>query len=140
VHVIHEVTGVPLKYFPHLAACELAGALGLVLCIWWPSMEVAASIVLVLYFVGATVSHLRISDVKGLGPAVFMLAVTAGALVAHLVFTCLRALDVPSLLSWPRAVTWLGISGAMQAFVRQKHLRRERVSTGKKKVWKYSNP
>ena|ERR1700682_1759388 len=32
------------------------------------------------------------------------------------------------------------LSGAMQALVRQKHLRRERVSIGKKKVWKYSNP
>src|SRR2546421_6455593 len=65
VHGIHEVTGAPLKYFSLLAACELAGALGLVLGIWWPSMEVAARIGLVLYFVGATVSHLRISDVKG---------------------------------------------------------------------------
>jgi hypothetical protein len=84
VHVIHEVVGVPLKYFSFLAACELAGALGLVLGIWWPSMGVAASIGLVLYFVGATVSHLRVSDVKGLGPAVFMLAVAAGALAMRI--------------------------------------------------------
>ena len=27
VHVIHEVIGVPLRYFPLLAACEVAGAL-----------------------------------------------------------------------------------------------------------------
>ncbi len=80
VHVIHEVVGVPLKYFSLLAACELAGALGLVLGIWWPVMGVAASIGLVLYFVGATVSHLRVGDVKGIGPAGFMLAVAAGAL------------------------------------------------------------
>ena len=25
VHIVHEVVGVPLKYFPHLGACELAG-------------------------------------------------------------------------------------------------------------------
>ena len=31
VHVIQEVVGVPLQFFPLLAACELAGALGLVL-------------------------------------------------------------------------------------------------------------
>lgn len=73
-----------MKYFSLLAACELAGALGLVLGIWWPSMGVAASIGLVLYFVGATVSHLRVGDVKGLGPAVFMLAVAAGALATRI--------------------------------------------------------
>jgi len=80
VRVIHEVIGVPLKYFSLLAACEFAGALGLVLGIWWPSMGVAASIGLILYFVCATVSHLRVGDVKGIGPAVFMLAMAAGAL------------------------------------------------------------
>jgi hypothetical protein len=31
VHVVHEVVGVPLKYFPHLAACKLAGHWGLFL-------------------------------------------------------------------------------------------------------------
>ncbi len=84
VHVIHEVVGAPLKYFSLLAACELAGALGLVLGIWWPSLGVAASIGLVLYFVGATVSHLRVGDVKGMVPAVFMLAVAAGALALRI--------------------------------------------------------
>src|SRR5260370_7235206 len=29
VRLVHEVVGVALKYFPLLAACELAGALGL---------------------------------------------------------------------------------------------------------------
>src|SRR5271155_4710521 len=32
------------------------------------------------------------------------------------------------------------LSGAMQAIVRQGRLRRERVTVGRKKVWKYSNP
>ena len=41
VRIIHEVIGVPLKYFSLLAACEFAGALGLVLGIWWPSLGVA---------------------------------------------------------------------------------------------------
>jgi len=81
VRVIHEVIGVPLRYFPLLATCEFAGALGLVLGIWWPPMGVAAGIGLVLYFVGAVVSHLRVGDVKGIGPAAFMLAVAAAALV-----------------------------------------------------------
>ena len=35
---------------------------------------------MVIYFVGAVVSHLRVGDIKGIGPAVFMLMVAAGAL------------------------------------------------------------
>src|SRR5215472_3811441 len=80
VHVINEVVGVPMKYFPHLAACEFAGALGLVLGVWLPWMGVAAGIGLVVYFVGAVISHLRAGDIKGMGPAVFMLMVAAGTL------------------------------------------------------------
>jgi DoxX-like family len=41
VQVIHQVVGVPMKYFPLLAACEFAGALGVVLGIWWPLLGVA---------------------------------------------------------------------------------------------------
>jgi uncharacterized membrane protein YphA (DoxX/SURF4 family) len=84
IKVIHETVGVPLKYFPLLAACEFAGALGLVLGIWWPILGVAAAIGLVLYFVGATVSHLRVSDVKGLGPPAFLLVVAAAALATRM--------------------------------------------------------
>jgi hypothetical protein len=80
VQVIHEVVGVPLKYFPLLAACEVAGALGAVLGIWWPLLGVAAGIGLVIYFAGASASHLRVGDVKGIGPATFMLVVAAASL------------------------------------------------------------
>jgi hypothetical protein len=81
VHIINEVVGVPLKYFPHLASCEFAGALGLVLGIWWPFLGVVAGIGLVVYFVGAVVSHVRVGDVKGVGPAAFMLIISAAAFV-----------------------------------------------------------
>lgn len=80
VQVIHEVIGVPLKYFPLLAACEFAGALGIVLGIWWPLLGVAAGVGLVIYFVGASVSHLRVGDVNGVGPAAFILVIAAAAL------------------------------------------------------------
>ena len=86
VHVIQEVVGVPLQFFPLLAACELAGALGLVLGIWSGWVGVAAGIGLVIYFVGAVVSHLRVGDVKGMGPAVFML-IAAGVALALRVLT-----------------------------------------------------
>src|SRR5713101_1136916 len=80
VKVVHETVGVPLKDFPLLAACEFAGAAGLVVGVWWPLVGIAAGIGLVLYFVGAIVSHLRVGDVKGIGSAAFMLVLAAGAL------------------------------------------------------------
>jgi uncharacterized membrane protein YphA (DoxX/SURF4 family) len=86
VKVIHETVGVPMKYFPALAACELAGATGLVLGIWLPFLGIAASIGLVIYFVGAVVSHLRVGDAKGIGPAAMLLTMSAAAL-------CLRILS-----------------------------------------------
>jgi hypothetical protein len=80
VHVVHEVVGVPFKYFPHLAGCEFAGALGLVLGIWWPPLGIAAGIGLVVYFVGAVVAHLRVADVKGIVPAAVILILCVAAL------------------------------------------------------------
>ncbi len=84
VKVIHETLGVPFKYFPLLAACEFAGALGLVAGIWWPALGVAAAIGVVLYFVAAVVFHLRVGDIKGIGPALFLLVLAAGALAVRL--------------------------------------------------------
>jgi uncharacterized membrane protein YphA (DoxX/SURF4 family) len=84
VRVLHEIVGVPLKYFPVLAACEFAGALGIVLGTWWRPLGVAAGIGVVLYFVGAIVSHLRVGDVKGVGPASFMLMLALGGLVMRI--------------------------------------------------------
>ena len=84
VRVIHETVGVPLKFFPLLAACEFAGALGLLKGIGWPPLGVAGGIGLVLYFVGAVVSHLRIGDFKGIGSAAFMLVVAAAALAMRI--------------------------------------------------------
>jgi hypothetical protein len=84
VRVIHETVGVPLKFFPFLAACEFTGALGLLAGIAWPPLGVAGGIGLVLYFVGAVVSHLRVGDFKGIGSAAFMLVVAAGALILRI--------------------------------------------------------
>jgi hypothetical protein len=86
VKVIESV-GVPVKYFPLLAACEFAGALGLVAGIWWAILGIAAAIGLVLYFAGAIVSHLRVGDIKGIGPAAFMLALAAGVLALRALTT-----------------------------------------------------
>ena len=87
IRVIHEIVGVPLRYLPLLAACEFAGALGAVLGILWPTLGMAAGIGLVLDFVGAVISHLRVGDVKGVGPAAFMLVVAAAALTLRVLTT-----------------------------------------------------
>ena len=85
VKVVHETVGVPLKYFPLLAACELAGAVGLVLGILWPILGIAAGAGLELYFLGAIASHLRVGDAKGIGSAGFMLVFAAVVLALRLV-------------------------------------------------------
>ena len=84
VHVVHEVVGVPFKYFPHLAVCEFAGALGLVLGIWWRPLGIAAGIGLVVYFVGAVVAHLRVADMKGMVPAAVILVLCVVALALRI--------------------------------------------------------
>ena len=84
VKVVHETVGVPMKCFPLLAACEIAGAVGLVLGIWWLRLGVAAGIGLFLYFLVAVLSHLRVGDVKGIGPAAFLLTLSVGTLYLRL--------------------------------------------------------
>src|SRR5215467_4391592 len=80
VKVIHETVGVPMKYFPALAACEFAGAAGLMVGIWWPLLGVAASVGLVIYFAGAIISHLRVGDLKEIGPAALLWTMSAATL------------------------------------------------------------
>lgn len=84
VKVIHDIVGVPMKYLPLLAACEFAGAIGLIAGIWWPGPGVAAGAGLVCYFIGATVSHVRVGDFKGIGPAAFMLVLAIAALALRM--------------------------------------------------------
>jgi hypothetical protein len=79
-----------LKNFPSTSG---AGALGVVLGIWWPLLGVAAGIGLVIYSVGASVSHLRVGDVKGIGPAAFILVLAAAALALRILTTGFILLD-----------------------------------------------
>jgi hypothetical protein len=66
VHVINEVAGVPLGFFPLLAICEIAGGMGLLAGIWRTKLGVAAGGGLVLYFVGAMIAHVRVGDWDGI--------------------------------------------------------------------------
>jgi hypothetical protein len=77
VQIIHAEVGVPLSLFPVLAACELAGAAGLLAGIRWRSLGIAAAVGVVVYFVGAIASHIVAGDTGGSGGAIFMLVVAA---------------------------------------------------------------
>jgi hypothetical protein len=72
--------GVPRAWLPRLAICEFAGALGLLAGLVWRPFGIAAGVGLVLYFVGAVITHVRASDVKGLPTPMVMLVVSAVAL------------------------------------------------------------
>jgi Flp pilus assembly protein TadB len=69
--------GVPLGMFPFLAACEIAGAAGLVAGLWYAPLGIAAAIGVVLYFIGAAGAHLRKRDFKGLPNALVLLIFAA---------------------------------------------------------------
>jgi uncharacterized membrane protein YphA (DoxX/SURF4 family) len=73
--------GVPLTWFPRLAALEIAGAVGLLVGIAYRPLGIAAAVGVVLYFAGAVVAHLRVKDVKGLPVPAVLLLVAVAALV-----------------------------------------------------------
>jgi hypothetical protein len=72
--------GVPLGLFPFLAACEIAGAAGLLAGLWYAPLGIAAATGLVLYFLGAAGAHLRKRDFKGLPSPMAILIFAATAL------------------------------------------------------------
>jgi uncharacterized membrane protein YphA (DoxX/SURF4 family) len=86
-HLVEGLTGlgVPLGMFTFLAACEIAGAIGLVIGFWYPPLGIAAAIGLVLYFVGAVGAHLRKSDFKGVPTPTVLLLASAAALTLQAV-------------------------------------------------------
>jgi hypothetical protein len=72
--------GVPLKWFPFLAACEVAGAVGLLVGIAYAPLGIAAAVGVILYFVGAMITHLRARD-KAIIPPLVLLALAVAALL-----------------------------------------------------------
>ncbi len=84
VQSIHEVVGVPLSWFPWLAACEVAGAIGLLVGIAWAPIGIAAAIGVVLYMTGAVIGHIRVRDYKSIGNPAFPLVMAVAALITRL--------------------------------------------------------
>ncbi|WP_405063833.1 DoxX family protein [Kribbella sp. NBC_01505] len=62
-----------------LATTEVAGALGLLVGLIWPPLGVLAGLGIILYFLGAIASHLRIRDWH-IAPPTVLLAIAAGTL------------------------------------------------------------
>ena len=87
VQVINEVVRVPMKWFPWLAACEFAGAAGLLIGLAWPPIGMAAAVGLVLYFLGAIVAHLRVGDIKGIGTPSLPFGLAIACLVTRILST-----------------------------------------------------
>ena len=83
VKSLHNVVGVPMRWFPFLAGLEFAAALGLLVGIRWAPLGIAAAGGMTLYFVGAIVAHARVKDWKGAGPAVQMLCLAVAGLTTR---------------------------------------------------------
>jgi hypothetical protein len=81
---IHETVGVPLRFLPHLAALEIAAAVGLLIGLVWAPLGVAAAAGAVLYMIGAVISHARVQDLKGMANPALPLALAIAALVTRL--------------------------------------------------------
>ena len=82
--MIHGVVGVPLVWFPVLAACELAGALGLLAGIRRRGLGTAAAAGMIVYFVGAVLGHVRVGDSAGAWTPVPLLFLALAALLTRI--------------------------------------------------------
>ncbi|GGG29558.1 hypothetical protein GCM10007304_49250 [Rhodococcoides trifolii] len=74
--------GFPDDKIPLLAVVELAGAVGLIIGIFFTPLAIAAAIGVVLYFVGAVVGHIRVKDGQ-FGPAAFLLVLALVAVIVN---------------------------------------------------------
>jgi hypothetical protein len=84
VKTIVEGANVPIQWLPWLAACEIAGAVGILIGIAWAPLGIAASLGLVLYFVGALVAHARAGDFRGMLTPIVPLLFSVAVLVTRI--------------------------------------------------------
>lgn len=76
---------IPDNWLPILAALEFAGAAGLLIGIAWLPLGIAAAFGLTIYFVGAMIAHVRVSDFKGIAnPTPLLLIAIAAAVTGSL--------------------------------------------------------
>jgi hypothetical protein len=75
--------GVPEERLNQLAVLLLAGAVGLVVGVWWKPAGVAAAGALVVYFLLALGAHVRARDTANVPMPALFLALSAAALTLH---------------------------------------------------------
>lgn len=85
VATIGGTVGVPERFFPVLAALEIAGAIGVVAGLWIAPLGIAAAAGLTGYFIGAIIGHLRAGDTKGIAMPLAPLALSIAVLVLRIV-------------------------------------------------------
>ena len=76
--------GVPENKLTYLAAILLAGAVGLILGLWWAPLGIAAAIGVVCYFLVAIGFHIRAGDQEHLPTPVAMAALGVASLVLRI--------------------------------------------------------
>jgi len=77
--------GVKPNQVPMLAVLEIAGGVGIISGIWAPKLALAASLGLLVYFVGAVSSHIRVkSKMADAGAATGILIISIVNLVLQL--------------------------------------------------------
>jgi hypothetical protein len=65
------------RQVPLLAACEIAGGVGLMAGLFFAPLGIAAATGVILYFTGAVLAHVRVHDRDLLAPAVILLIAVA---------------------------------------------------------------
>ncbi|MEO3746587.1 DoxX family protein [Plantactinospora sp. B5E13] len=80
-----DMKGVPRSWLPVLGLLLAAGALGLLAGFVVPLLGVLAAVGLVLYFIGALITHLRVGSRQLVGGVVF-LATAVAALTLNLAY------------------------------------------------------
>ncbi|MFG2727140.1 DoxX family protein [Streptomyces canus] len=76
-----KALGVPDSWFLPLGLVKIAGALGLLVGISYRPLGIAAAIGVVLYFLGAVITHLRGGDKKGSATPAAILVLAVAPLV-----------------------------------------------------------
>ncbi len=77
-----QAVEVPRRWYNKLASVQAAGALGLIVGIFFPPLGILTAVCLVLYFGGAVMAHIRTKDPNVIPSGFFMVlsAVLAGRL------------------------------------------------------------
>ncbi|HEU0089457.1 MAG TPA: DoxX family protein [Pseudonocardiaceae bacterium] len=73
--------GVPLRWFPWLAALLVVGAVGLLVGIAYAPLGIAAAIGVIVYFLIALFFHLKAGDKAVVAPLLFLILAVAALLL-----------------------------------------------------------